>query len=510
MIGGAVVVLALTMSAVVLVPEEVAAQVEGDPVIAAAGDISCDPQSSAYHGGLGTPTECRQLYTSDLLSGAAAVLPLGDLQYSCGGLAAYQQAYDPTWGRFKAVTHPVPGNHEYETSGGTGCSTNAAGYFGYFGAAAGEPGKGYYSYDIGSWHLVALNSECDRIGGCYVGSPQETWLRADLAAHPATCTLAYLAPAALLPAADGSDPTFAPIWQALDDAEPTSCSPATALVRTLRPAERPPGRRTPRHPAVRRRHRRGQLRRPVAPRAANSEVQHSGPSTFGVLKLTLHASSYDWTLVTESGTSTDTGTQGCHDGSSRGDAVAPSTSVTCHLRACTKPWYRGPPVAVRLAATDLGSGVSATYYTTDGSTPTVQSRRYVSALALRQSTLLRYYSVDLAGNAEAVRSTFVRIDAAGPRVSITSLANHDVLPAGRRVRLRAKAVDVGTRQGAASGVARVRFYLDGDLIASDRSAPYAVGWRPGVRARGSHRLKVVAIDRAHNRTASSVVRFTVG
>ena len=173
----------------------------------------------------------------------------------------------------------------------------------------------------------------------------------------------------------------------------------------------------------------------------------SGPSAFGVLKLTLHASSYDWTLVTESGTLTDTGTQGCHDGSSRGDAVAPSTSVTCDLRACTKPWYRGPPVAARLAATDLGSGVAATYYTTDGSTPTAQSPRYASALALRQSTLLRYYSVDLAGNAEAVRSTFVRIDAAGPRVSITSLANHDVLPAGRRVRLRAKALDVGTTAG---------------------------------------------------------------
>ena len=61
-----------------------------------------------------------------------------------------QHAYDPAWGRFKAVTHPVPGNHEYETSGGTGCSTNAAGYLGYFGEAAGEPGKGYYSYDIGS------------------------------------------------------------------------------------------------------------------------------------------------------------------------------------------------------------------------------------------------------------------------------------------------------------------------------------------------------------------------
>jgi hypothetical protein len=76
---------------------------------------------------------------------------LGDNQYETGSLADFQSSYDPTWGRVKGITHPVPGNHEYLTSG-------AAGYFSYFGAAAGDPTKGYYSFDLGSWHIIALNS----------------------------------------------------------------------------------------------------------------------------------------------------------------------------------------------------------------------------------------------------------------------------------------------------------------------------------------------------------------
>src|SRR5205085_1179579 len=92
----------------------------------------------------------------------------------------------------KAITHPVPGNHEYATTG-TDCDSTggAAGYFRYFGAAAGDATKAYYSYDIGSWHLIALNSNCSSIGGCGAGSPEETWLRTDLAAHANTCTIAY-------------------------------------------------------------------------------------------------------------------------------------------------------------------------------------------------------------------------------------------------------------------------------------------------------------------------------
>jgi hypothetical protein len=166
-----------------------------DPVIGAAGDIACDPTDGNFHGGLGTATRCRQLYTSDLLvnGGLTAVLPLGDIQYGCGGGAAFLQSYDLSWGRVKSISHPVAGNHEYSTSGGTGCDTtaSAAGYFGYFGTAAGSQTQGYYSFNIGSWHLIALNSNCSRVGGCSAGSPQEQWLRGDLAASHAACTLAY-------------------------------------------------------------------------------------------------------------------------------------------------------------------------------------------------------------------------------------------------------------------------------------------------------------------------------
>ena len=166
------------------------------PVVMAAGDIACDPAVPEFNTGLGTPTACAQRATSDLLLGGnpAAVLALGDEQYDCGGAAAWLQSYAPSWGRLKAITRPVPGNHEYLTSGATDCSAanaGAAGYFGYFGAIAGNPGKGYYSFDLGDWHLVALNSNCSSVGGCAAGSPEEQWLRQDLAASTARCTLAY-------------------------------------------------------------------------------------------------------------------------------------------------------------------------------------------------------------------------------------------------------------------------------------------------------------------------------
>lgn len=111
------------------------------------------------------------------------LLALGDEQYERGAAVEWAR-YDASYGRLRALTRPVPGNHEYLTPG-------AAGYFGYFGALAGRPDRGYYSFDLGAWHFVALNSECTDIGGCGERSPQLDWLRADLAGHPARCTLAY-------------------------------------------------------------------------------------------------------------------------------------------------------------------------------------------------------------------------------------------------------------------------------------------------------------------------------
>ncbi|HET6622980.1 MAG TPA: Calx-beta domain-containing protein, partial [Gaiellaceae bacterium] len=181
--------------------------------VAAAGDVACDPESDAFEGGRGDGLECRQRATSDLLvrKRYAAVLALGDLQYEDATRAKFGASYDPSWGRLRSITRPVPGNHEYRTDG-------ADGYFGYFGAAAGDPAKGYYSYDLGGWHLVALNSSCSEVGGCGAGSRQERWLRADLAASSAPCTLAYWHHPRFSSGSHGSDPSYEAFWRALYEA----------------------------------------------------------------------------------------------------------------------------------------------------------------------------------------------------------------------------------------------------------------------------------------------------
>jgi hypothetical protein len=143
--------------------------------IAAAGDIACDPASN-----VGAPQDCDQAATANLIGSLrpTAVLPLGDDQYEDGTLAAFQTVYATTWGKYLAMTYPTVGNHEYLTPG-------ASGYFGYFGVPA------YYSYNLGSWHMISLDSECSQIGGCQAGSAEELWLKADLQANPRQCTLVY-------------------------------------------------------------------------------------------------------------------------------------------------------------------------------------------------------------------------------------------------------------------------------------------------------------------------------
>jgi hypothetical protein len=152
--------------------------------------------------------------TADLIRrwNPTAVLALGDVQYEAGELATFQRAYDRSWGAFKAKTYPVVGNHEY--LGGDG----AAGYFDYFGAAAGPRGLGYRSFEVGSWHVVALNSSCSMVpdGGCGYGSAQWSWLKQDLAAHRTRCTLAFFhAPYRASTAVHGGAPELAHLWAQL-------------------------------------------------------------------------------------------------------------------------------------------------------------------------------------------------------------------------------------------------------------------------------------------------------
>ncbi|MDQ1746891.1 MAG: trimeric autotransporter adhesin, partial [Frankiaceae bacterium] len=278
-----------------------------DPVIAAAGDIACDPANPAYNGGTGTSSACDQQATSNLLvnQGYSAVLPLGDNQYDDATAAKYQQVYDPTWGRVKSVSHPVPGNHDYLTSG-------AAGYYGYFGANAGTSGQGYYSYDVGAWHLIALNSNCTIVpGGCAAGSPQETWLRQDLAAHSNTCVLAYWHHALFSSGEDGYNPVTLPFWQDLYAYGADVVLDGHAHEYERFAPQNPQGQVDTTYGVTEFVDGTGGVGfEPVEPQAANSVVLRNG--VFGVLQLSLHATSTDFKFVDAAGSSGDSGTVNCH------------------------------------------------------------------------------------------------------------------------------------------------------------------------------------------------------
>jgi hypothetical protein len=179
------------------------------PVIVAAGDISCDSTTPQL--------PCKSRETSDLIMSeralhpAVVVLPLGDLQYESGTLDEFKRNYQNTWGRANEQSHPVTGNHEYETRG-------ASGYFDYFtsvGVGVGARTEGWYSYNIGAWHFVALNSNCGNIGGCTSGSAQYRWLQTDLLQNPQKCTVAYMHHPFLSSGQNGSTPELLPLMRLL-------------------------------------------------------------------------------------------------------------------------------------------------------------------------------------------------------------------------------------------------------------------------------------------------------
>jgi hypothetical protein len=287
------------------------AEAAADPVIMAAGDIACDPADPGYNGGAGTADRCHQQATSDLVVGTPldAVLPLGDIQYDSATTARINAVYAPTWGRVKSISRPILGNHE---------SGTATGYFDYFNGPgvsdgpAGTRGKGYYSFDLGAWHVVALNSNCSSVS-CSAGSEQESWLRADLAAHPTGCTLAYWHHARFSSGHDGSNEFMQPLWEALQDAQAELLlSGHSHDYERFAPLDRDGDVDQA-----------GGIRQFVigtggafftgglGSLAPHSEVAQN--DTFGVLKLTLHPASYDWQFVPEAGkTFSDAGSESCH------------------------------------------------------------------------------------------------------------------------------------------------------------------------------------------------------
>jgi hypothetical protein len=266
----------------------------GDATLLAAGDIAGCSSS-------GDDATANLLAT---LSGT--IITAGDNAYESGTATEFQTCFDPTWGRFRDRIKPAPGNHEYLTAG-------ASGYYGYFGAAAGDPAKGYYAFDLGSWRIYAINSNCSVVGGCGVGSPQETWLRNDLAANPRSCVLAYWHHPRFSSGQHGSYVSYQPLWQDLYDAgaeivvnghdhdyerfapqTPTGSVDATRGIREFVVGTG------------------GKNHYPFSGTfIANSETHND--DTFGVLKLTLQPTAYRWEFIPEAGkTFTDSGSGACH------------------------------------------------------------------------------------------------------------------------------------------------------------------------------------------------------
>jgi hypothetical protein len=315
---------------------------QNDPVFVGAGDI-------ARCSGPGAEA------TAKLLDGIpGTVYTTGDSAYESGTASEFTNCYDPTWGRHKARTMPSPGNHEYYTAG-------ASGYFGYFGTAAGDPSKGYYSYNLGEWHIVSLNSTCDKVGGCGADSTMVNWLKGDLATNHSSCTLAYFHHPLFSSGEHGNQTFMKPTWDALYAADadvvlnghdhhyerfaPQDPSGTVDAARGIREFVVGTG---------------GGSHYGIVNLQPNSEVRNT--DTFGVLKLTLHPNSYDWKFVPEAGkTFTDAGTGQCHAAPDGADTVAPTVSAVAPAEGATEVATSAGAEATFTEAMDLSTINASTF-----------------------------------------------------------------------------------------------------------------------------------------------------
>ena len=274
------------------------------PVIAVAGDISCAPVSRGA---------CRQMETAQAVEFAAPdlVFALGDTQYENGELVNFNRMYAPSWGRFKAITRPAVGNHEYQTPG-------AQGYFDYFNGTnqlngpAGDRRRGYYSFHLGAWNIIVLNSNCREVGGCHLGSPQEQFLRLALQSSDAHCTMAFMHHPLFSSGVNGPTPELRPLWQTLYDFEADLVLNAHEHVYERFAPQTPQGVPDPRR-GIRQftvgtgGHTLTPFRQPFR----TSEVRAN--DDFGILRMELHPDQYSWEFIPViGGTFNDFGGQRCH------------------------------------------------------------------------------------------------------------------------------------------------------------------------------------------------------
>ena len=273
----------------------------GMHAVAAAGD------DAVVFVGAGDIANCDMLggarATASLLDQIdGAVFTLGDHAYQHGSEKEFRDCYEPTWGRHKARTHPTVGNHDMVTDHGHP-------YFKYFGENAGPAERGYYSFDLGAWHIISLNSFVDAGGH----SPQVKWLHEDLAAHQTNdCVLAYWHVARFSSGAHGSDPLMSDVWRVLFEAGADVVLSSHDHDYERFAPQRPDGQydaqRGIREFVV---GTGGKNHYPFSTPQPNSEVRNS--DTFGVLKLMLRPKGYDWRFVPEAGAAfTDSGSGSCH------------------------------------------------------------------------------------------------------------------------------------------------------------------------------------------------------
>ncbi len=309
------------------------AQVGTDPTLVGAGDIA---RCAAN----------RDEKTATLLDAIpGTVFTTGDNAYPSGTASDFQNCYGPSWGRHKARTYPTPGNHEYLTTG-------ASGYFGYYGAAAGDPAKGYYSYDLGEWHVISLNGMCEKVGGCGATSPMVTWLEDDLASNAAhDCTLAYFHHPLFTSGSSHANQTkMKPTWDALYAAGADVVLNGHSHNYERFAPQNPDGVADPE---------RG-IRQFVVGTGGgayhgfgaimpNSEVR--GSAVDGVLKMTLHPDSYDWEFVPAADqTFTDSGSGSC--------SVEPPPSPDDTTAPAVQPPRQDFPTGATLGTSNIPTAIS--------------------------------------------------------------------------------------------------------------------------------------------------------
>jgi hypothetical protein len=317
-----------------------------DPVFVGAGDIgNCN----------GTGDEATASLVNSI---SGTVFNIGDNAYPDGSTAKFNKCYDPTWGQFKARTKPSVGNREYDVS------PDASGYFDYFGAAAGDRPKGYYSYDLGGWHIIVLNSNCAQVpGGCDAGSPQEEWLKADLAAHQNACSIAYFHHPRFSSGVNGNKTFVAPFWSDLYEAGAEVVLSGHDHSYERFAPQNPSGQADPE----------AGIREFVvgtggagftAFKTVQPNSQKRIANTNGVLKMTLHPSSYEWQFITAPGRTvadSSAGSTQCHDAQSPSptDTTAPAVQPPRQdIPTNTKLGTSTVPTNISWSATDQGSGVA--------------------------------------------------------------------------------------------------------------------------------------------------------